>query len=141
MEPIVFPLFIDVFLAPVRDNAIVQAAMFALLILILCDILFGATNALMKHCFSSKVMREGIAHKMSELGFVIIGIIIDGLFFAGMNLGFNGPILGFIVGFLCVMEIGSLLEIIADMNPKLKDNKLFKMLESVKEPEVDDGEQ
>lgn len=127
------PQFIDVYMAPVRDNPIVQAMLFAVLILILADMLFGIINACMHHEFSSKKLREGLMHKTGELALVLVGIIIDGLIFAGIDIGVNGPILGVMLTAIIVMEIGSLMEIAAKMNPALADLQVFKLLASVKE--------
>jgi toxin secretion/phage lysis holin len=120
-------------MAPVRDNPIVQAMLFAVLILILADMLFGIINACMHHEFSSKKLREGLMHKTGELALVLVGIIIDGLIFAGIDIGVNGPILGVMLTAIIVMEIGSLMEIAAKMNPELANMQVFKMLASVKE--------
>ena len=118
------------FISPVRDNQMAQIALVALLFLILLDWLFGIGCACANHEFSSSKMREGIAHKCAELGFVLVGIVADGLIFAGLDLGFNGPILMAIVTYLCIMEIGSLLEIFARMNPALAESPIFKLLAS-----------
>ena len=132
------PTFIDVFLAPVRDNLWSQVSITALMLLILLDWCFGVGNALGQHKFSSERMRQGIGHKCTELGFVMVGIIADGLLFAGLDIGFNGPVLVAIALYLCVMEIGSLLETFADMNPHLADTAVFKLLESVHVVEPED---
>lgn len=133
------PQFIDVYMAPVRDNPIVQAMLFAVLILILCDMLFGIVNACMHHEFSSKKLREGLMHKTGELALVIVGVIVDGLIFAGIDVGMNGPILGVMLTAIIVMEIGSLMELAAKMNPELAKLQVFKMLASVKENTVEEG--
>lgn len=125
------PTFFDVFIAPVRDNPIAQAAIVGLLLLIALDWCFGLGNAIAHHEFSSAKMREGIGHKCSELGFVLVGIIADGLLFAGLDIGLNGPVLIAVTAYLCVMEIGSLLEIFAKMNPQLADSAVFRLLQSV----------
>lgn len=126
------PLFIDVFLAPVRDNQIVQVEIVALLLLILLDLIFGVVNACMKGEFSSSIMREGIGHKCTELGYVLVGIIADALIFTGVDMGITGPVLGAVLGGLCVVEIGSLMEIFGKINPELAQNKLFHILDSIK---------
>lgn len=126
------PVFIDVFIAPIRDNPTVQAAITALLVLILLDWVFGLANALVQKEFSSAKMRAGIGHKCSELGFVFVGAVADGLFFAGLDVGFSGPILTLICAYLIVMEFGSLLETFAKLNPDLEKTKLFSVLSSVK---------
>lgn len=127
------PQFIDVYMAPVRDNPIVQAMLFAVLILILADMLFGIINACMHHEFSSKKLREGLMHKTGELALILVGIIIDGLIFAGIDIGVNGPILGTMLTAIIIMEVGSLMEISAKMNPDLAGLQVFKLLASVKE--------
>lgn len=121
---------IDVFLSPVRDCFPAQVAITALLLLIALDWIFGISNALIKHEFSSQKMREGIGHKCSELGFILVGIIADAMVFAGLDLGFNGPVLTVIAVYLCVMEIGSLLEIFAKINPDIANSSVFELLAS-----------
>lgn len=133
------PQFIDVYMAPVRDNPIVQAMLFAVLILILADMLFGIINACYHKEFSSKVLREGLIHKTGELALVLVGIIIDGLIFAGIDVGMNGPILGVMLSAIIVMELGSLMELAAKMNPELSGMQVFKMLASVKENAAEEG--
>ena len=124
------PHWIDVFISPVRDCFPAQVAILALVLLILLDWVFGIGNACMKHEFSSEKMRLGIGHKCSELGFVMVGIVADAMFSAGLDLGFNGPILTAVAVYLCVMEIGSLLETFAKINPELDDSPVFKLLAS-----------
>ena len=127
------PQFIDIYMSPVRDNPIVQAMLFAVLILILCDMVFGITNACMHHEFSSTKLRQGLMHKMGELVLVILGVVIDGLIFAGVNMSISGPILGVILLSIIIMEVGSLMEIAAKLNPELQAIKAFKLLADVKD--------
>lgn len=125
------PEFIDIFLAPVRDCFPAQVAISALLVLILLDWIFGIGNACMHHEFSSEKMRQGIGHKCSELGFVLVGIVTDAMITSGLDLGFEGPVLTTIAVYLCIMEIGSLLETFAKINPELAHSPAFKLLETV----------
>lgn len=124
-------LLIEAFLSPIRDCFPAQVAVAALLILILLDWIFGIGNACMKHEFSSEKMRLGIGHKCSELGFVVVGIVMDAMIMSGLDLGFQGPILTTIALYLCIMELGSLLEIFAKINPALGNSPAFKLLASV----------
>lgn len=124
-------LLLETFLSPVRDCFPAQVAISALLVLILLDWIFGIGNALMKHEFSSKKMREGIGHKCSELGFVVVGIVMDAMIMSGLDIGFQGPILTTVALYLCVMEVGSLMEIFAKINPQLGESPAFKLLASV----------
>lgn len=130
MEILYVPQAIDAFLAPVRDCVPAQVAILALFLLIVLDWIFGIGNACMKHEFSSEKMRLGIGHKCSELGFVLVGIIADALLSQGLDLGFNGPILMTVVIYLCIMEIGSLLETFAKINPEIAESAVFKLLSS-----------
>lgn len=127
------PAYIDVFLSVIRDNSIAQSATVGVLVLILADWVFGIINAIMHHRFSSEIMREGLGHKCAEIGLLLVALVADGLLLGGLDLGFNGPVYITIAVYLCVMELGSLLEIFADMNPDLGGNPVFRVLESVKE--------
>lgn len=122
----------EVFLAPIRDCFPAQVAIVSLLLLIALDWIFGIGDACMHHEFSSAKMREGIAHKCGELGFILVGVIADAMLSAGLDLGFNGPILTVIAMYMCVMEIGSLLEIFASINPNIAESSVFKLLASAK---------
>ena len=123
---------LEVFLAPIRDCFPAQVAIVSLLLLIALDWVFGIGNACMHHEFSSAKMREGIAHKCGELGFIMVGVIADAMLSAGLDLGFNGPILTVIALYMCIMEIGSLLEIFANINPNIANSAVFKLLASAK---------
>lgn len=122
------PTYLDVFLSPVRDNTTAQVAVMAVLLLIVLDVLFGVTNALIHHEFSSEKMREGIAHKCTELGFLLVGVIVDGCIVGGVDLGYSAPVLTVAAIYICVMEIASLLEIFTKMNPALASSPVFKLL-------------
>ena len=124
-------MIFETFLSPIRDCFPAQIAIVALLILILLDWIFGIGNALIQHQFSSEKMRQGIGHKCSELGFVMVGVIMDAMIMSGLNIGFDGPILTTIAMYLCIMEIGSLLETFALINPDLGKSPAFKLLASV----------
>ena len=124
-------ILLEVFLSPVRDCFPAQIAIISLLIFILLDWIFGLGSALMQKKFSSEKMRQGIGHKCSELGFILVGIIMDAMIMSGLNLGVQGPILTTVALYLCIMEIGSLLETFAKINPELAHSPVFKLLESV----------
>ena len=135
----VTPAFLDAFLAPVRDSGAAQVGIAAVLVLIALDILFGLGNALSKHEYSSGKMREGIGHKCAELGFLLVGIVADATIAGGLDLGFSAPVLVTVCVYLCLMEIGSLLETFAKMNPQLAGSPLFRLLESVTHEEHEEG--
>lgn len=119
---------VDIFLSPVRDSQPAQVAICAVLLLIVLDVLFGVTNALIRREFSSEKMREGIAHKCTELGFLFVGVIIDGCIVGGVDLGYSAPVLTGAAVYICVMEIASLLELFIKINPALASTPIFKLL-------------
>ena len=125
------PYFIDVFLQPVRDNQQAQVAICAVLLLIALDVLFGLGNSVLHHEYDSTKMREGLAHKSTELLFVLLGVIIDGTIIAGLELGYTAPVLTTICVYIIVMEIGSLMETSVKIWPHLADTPIFKFLASV----------
>ena len=122
------PIWIDVFVSVIRDNTTAQVALMAVLLLILLDWVFGVANALAHKEFSSAKMREGIGHKRSELGFCLVGIVVDGTIIGGVDLGYTAPCFTAICVYIALMEIGSLLEIFSRMNPQLADSPIFKLL-------------
>lgn len=127
------PEYISVFIEPVTGSTVAQVAIVAVLLLILLDIVFGCANAVIHHEFSSAKMREGIAHKAAELGFLVLGTILDACIVSGIDLGYPAPVLSTVCVYLIVMEVASLLETFAKMNPQLKDSPLFKLLAMCKE--------
>jgi toxin secretion/phage lysis holin len=124
-------LLLETFLSPIRDCFPAQVAIAALLILILLDWIFGIGNACMQHEFSSEKMRHGIGHKCSEMGFIVVGIVMDAMIMSGLDIGFSGPILTTIAVYLCIMEVGSLMETFAKINPDLSESPAFKLLKTV----------
>lgn len=137
---LVAPAFLDAFLAPVRDSTAAQVGITAVLVLMALDIVFGLANAISKGEYESRKMREGIAHKCAELGFILVGIIADATIIGGVDIGFTAPVLVTICVYLAVMEIGSLLETFAKMNPQLAKSPLFKLLASVVPEHEEEGE-
>lgn len=121
---------ITIFAEPVTSSASAQVAIIAVLLLILLDVAFGCGNAILKREFSSEKMRAGMAHKAAELGFIVVGVICDACLLGGFDLGF-APILMSVCLYLVLMELASLLETFAKMNPQLAESPLFKLLESV----------
>ena len=126
------PVYIEVFMTPLTDSQTAQVAVAALLVFIMLDVLFGTVNACLTGTFSSRKMREGLAHKLAELGYAIAALVIDGTIVGGLNLGFSAPVLVATCTMLCVMELGSLMEILNKMNPDLGKLKVFQVLNDVK---------
>lgn len=98
---------------------------------ILFDIITGIIKALYNEGLNSTCLRQGLFHKLAE----ILAIAGSGLLEYGMNyidLGFDIPILKVVVSYICIMELISSLENLAEINPALA--KLFRpYLEKLKE--------
>lgn len=73
------------------------------LILIVLDIITGFVNAVIKGEADSKIMREGLGHKFSELVYLALGILAD------LFMKWHGVYLGAII-YISFMEIVSIME-------------------------------
>lgn len=106
-------------------------------VVVLCfigfDIITGLLKALYTNGLNSTVLRKGLFHKLSEL----IAVGGSGLLEYGtqyIDLGVSLPLLNCVSVYVCVMELISILENLAEVNPEL--NKLFKpFLEKLKNKE------
>jgi phage-related holin len=125
------PHYIDIFFSPIRDSEVAQGALVGVFVLMGLDVLFGVVCALMRHEFSSEAMRQGIGHKLASMGFIIVADIVDGAVLGGLDIGVKSPVLVTVCAYLLLMEVGSLLETFARMNPNLEDSAVFRLLASV----------
>ncbi len=117
------PHSIDIFISPIRDSPQAQGCLVGLLILIVLDVMLGFSAACRTHTVRSSVMRDGVWHKVGELGIVAVCDVIDGLLGTGIDLGFNSPITVVVIAYLCVMEIMSCLENAVRLDPELEKSK------------------
>lgn len=131
------PEFLDAFISPIRDSVAAQVGIIAVLVLMALDVIFGLANAFSNKEYTSEKMRKGIAHKCAEFGFIIVGVIVDAAITGGLDIGISAPVLVAICVYLILMEIGSLLETFACMNPALAHSPLFKLLDSVRHESED----
>lgn len=100
-----------------------MATYITVLIFIGFDVLTGLIKALAKEGLNSTALRKGLYHKLSE----IITVVGAGLIEYGANyfeLGIELPTLFAISSYICIMELVSIIENLAIINPQL--NKLFK---------------
>lgn len=87
------------------------------------DILTGLIKALAKEGLNSTILRKGLYHKLSE----ILTVFGAGLLQYGadyINLGIEIPALIGVSSYICIMELVSIIENLAILNPSLY--KLFK---------------
>ena len=132
MESLIAPMWADVFFSVIRDNQPAQVALACVFALILCDWIFGIANAIQHKEFSSTKMREGLYHKAAEVGLLLVGVLVDGALLGGFDFGYSAPVFTPICVYICAMEVGSLLEIFAQMNPDLQNTPVFAALGTAK---------
>lgn len=126
------PPYLDIFISIVRDSQEAQVISIAVFLFILLDIIFGVGNALLKHEFSSEIMRQGIGHKCTEIGMLFVGIIVDATIASGWDIpGIDAPIFNMFCIYILLMELGSLAETFVKLNPALGDTKPMQLLLSV----------
>lgn len=114
------PVYIDVFISPIRDNMLAQVLCVAMFVGVALDVVLGLIGAALRHEISSSKMRAGIQHKIAEFGLLIAADIIDGMLAGGFQLGI-APVLVSTAGFLALMELFSICENCLLMNPDFTD--------------------
>lgn len=110
-------------------------------IVTLCFILFDIVTGLIKALYNKKLnstaLRKGLFHKLAE----VIAIFGSGLLEYSaqyVNLGINIPLLGVVSAYICIMELISCMENLAEVNPVL--GKLFNSyLEKLKQKEGEEN--
>ena len=104
-------------------------------IVTLCFILFDVVTGIIKAIYNKKLnstaLRKGLFHKLAE----VIAVFGTGLLEYGIqyvNIGIDIPLLGVVSAYICVMELISCMENLAEVNPAL--GKLFQpYLEKLKQ--------
>lgn len=100
-----------------------MAIYITVLVFIGFDVLTGLIKALAKEGLNSTLLRKGLYHKLSE----ILTVLGAGLLQYGanyINLGIDIPALVGVASYVCIMELVSIIENLAILNPSLY--KLFK---------------
>lgn len=106
---------------------------FIVLIFIAFDILFGLIQALANRNFESKIMRQGLFHKLGEILAYAFGVMCDSaLPLVDIMIPFS--LAGAITIYIVVMEIGSILENISKISPELAKYMGF-IFEKLRPPE------
>ena len=107
--------------------------------LIVIDYVLGVIGAVINKTFSSSAMRQGLVNKFTYLAAIIIAEIIA--FLSGyLDLGFNfaDAIVGLVCVWISLTEIGSILENIAKINPKLGEDGFLKIFSNSQTSRKDD---
>ena len=119
------PLWVYVFSAPLA-NPVTQVFAVAAALLTASDVVFGILYAISTGTFDSQKMRHGIYHKSASAGWFLVFDVLDALTTTA-----NGDVAGVALsagcGYLIVMELGSLMETLAKIDPS--KNKLRNAVE------------
>ena len=86
------------------------------------DIVSGLAKAILVEGFNSKKMREGLGHKFTYIIALALAALIEyGSIY--LDLGFQFTVLQpAVMVYICLTEVGSILENIVAINPALSDN-------------------
>lgn len=90
---------------------------------ILFDFLTGFVRSLAKKEFNSTIMRQGLYHKGGLILLIAFGVLVD---YAQtlIDLGVTVPIAIAICGYIILMEIGSIIENLGQINPQIIPDKI-----------------
>lgn len=106
----------------------------AILVLICVDYVTGIIKGCMTTGFDSKLMREGLLHKLTYFIAILVSLCIE--YLTGfMELGFVfGSGLTMVVSvWITVTEVGSILENVCVINPELADNSFMRLFATTNE--------
>ena len=98
---------------------------------ILLDILSGVTQAVKNKTLSSKIMRQGIYHKLGYMLIMALAALAE-YSVLYMDLGFQTPLLVPSCVLICLTETVSIVENIELINPELKGTGIFYWLKQNK---------
>jgi phage-related holin len=87
------------------------------------DFVTGLLKAIMKKQFKSAIMRQGLFHKMGFVLCIVAGVLID-LGQSYLDIGISIPVTKGVCGYIVITEIGSFIENVSVISPKLVPEKL-----------------
>lgn len=90
---------------------------------VVLDLVSGIVKAFMGKEFTSSIMREGLFHKLGSVLCVVFGVLVD---YAQtvVDLGVTLPVASAICSYIILMEAGSIIENICQINPEIMPEKL-----------------
>lgn len=86
---------------------------------ILADFLTGIVSALWTGTYKSRIMREGLIHKATELFIIGLAFAVE-VGFPVVGIDVSIPLTLPVICYIVLMEIGSIIENLCKMNPDLK---------------------
>lgn len=107
-------------------------------LLVLVDYATGVVNAIMHGELSSKKMRQGLGHKFAYLAIICVALIVE--YGSGyINLGIELPVFMPVCAGICLIEVTSIMENCAKINPELNNSNILNIFK-VDKKESDDKE-
>ena len=90
---------------------------------IILDMLTGLVKAFKEQDYTSSIMREGLFHKCGSVLCILLGALTD---YAQtlIDLGVTISVSTTICIYICLMEIGSIIENVSIINPEIMPDKL-----------------
>lgn len=101
-------------------------------IFVVLDVVFGLSKAFATHSYDSSKMRSGLWHKSAIIGIVLLAYILQlvtalmDFSVIGIEAGTSIPITAAVTAYVVLMEVGSILESIVQINPELGGKGLMK---------------
>ena len=93
-------------------------------LLVVIDYITGVIDAIMHGKLSSEKMREGLGHKFAYLAIICVALIVEyGSDY--INLGIELPVFIPVCVGICLIEITSIVENCAKINPDLKGSNIL----------------
>ena len=87
------------------------------------DMITGIIKAFKEKDFTSSVMREGLFHKCGSILCILFGWLVD--YAQGfIDIGVSLPVATAICSYICLMEVGSIIENVCLINPNILPDKL-----------------
>lgn len=115
-------------------------AIIAMIAFILLDVISGVASAYARHEISSQKLRTGLWHKLGYFFVIFCAIVIEWTMTKGLDLGFSLPLVVPICVWVSLMEIVSILENAAQINPDLEKVPGFERLKEVAKKEAEEKE-
>lgn len=102
---------------------------------ILLDFITGLIKAFKKKEYNSSIMREGLFHKAGSVIVIVFGALVD--YAQGfLDLGVNVPVAMSLCVYIVLMEVGSIIENVCMINPRIIPNKLQSYFHKLNTEEV-----
>lgn len=87
------------------------------------DMITGVVKAFKEKNYTSSIMRQGLFHKTGSILCVVFGVLVD-YAQSFLDLGISIPVCLSICSYICLMEVGSIIENVCTINPEIMPDKL-----------------